>query len=94
MAGAVAVGGAGRAHLRTLAFAAGPPDQTGRDRAAGYDARRFSGHSGRVGLAREMASRDASTELIMRQRRWKSAEMVALYMRRAQAKWALKWLED
>ena len=62
--------------------------------AAGYDASGFSGHSGRVGLARKMASRKASTEQIMRQGRWESAEMVARYMRRAKAKGALEWLED
>ena len=92
---------------RALSSAAGPEDRVfGHSRsqlyrrikravaAAGYNASGFSGHSGRVGLARKMASRKASTEQIMRQGRWKSAAMVALYMRRAKAKRALEWLED
>ena len=62
--------------------------------AAGYPASGFSGHSGRVGLARKMAARAAPTEQIMRQGRWKSAGMVARYTRRAQAKRALPWLAD
>ena len=50
-------------------------------RAAGLEGDGFSGHSGRVGLARMMSGAGAPTEITMRQGRWKSAEMVRRYTR-------------
>ncbi|MDE0206390.1 MAG: tyrosine-type recombinase/integrase [Candidatus Tectomicrobia bacterium] len=55
--------------------------------AAGY-----SGHSGRVGMARRIARAGAPTHEIMAQGRWKSAGMVADYTRAENAERAAKWL--
>ena len=52
----------------------------------------FSGHSGRVGMARRMARAGAPTHEIMAQGRWKSAGMVADYTRNENAERAAKWL--
>ena len=52
----------------------------------------FSGHSGRVGMARRMARAGAPTHEIMAQGRWKSAGMVADYTRAENAERAAKWL--
>ena len=41
----------------------------------------FSGHSGRVGMARRMTSNGAPVEVTMNQGRWKSPRMVARYAR-------------
>ena len=52
----------------------------------------FSGHSGRVGMARRMATAGAPTHEIMAQGRWKSAAMVEVYTRAEEAGRAAKWL--
>ncbi|MDE0077358.1 MAG: tyrosine-type recombinase/integrase [Caldilineaceae bacterium] len=52
----------------------------------------FSGHSGRVGMARRMARAGAPTHEIMAQGRWRSAGMVADYTRNENAERAAKWL--
>ena len=52
----------------------------------------YSGHSGRVGMARRMARAGAPTHEIMAQGRWKSAAMVADYTRNENAERAAKWL--
>ena len=53
----------------------------------------FSGHSGRVGMARRMAKAGAPTHEIMAQGRWKTARMVGVYTRGEDAGRAAKWLE-
>ena len=52
----------------------------------------FSGHSGRVGMARRMAAAGAPTHEIMAQGRWKTARMVEVYTRSEEAGRAAKWL--
>jgi len=52
----------------------------------------FSGHSGRVGMARRMAAAGAPTHEIMAQGRWKTARMVEVYTRAEEAGRAAKWL--
>ena len=52
----------------------------------------FSGHSGRVGMARRMAKAGAPTHEIMAQGRWKTAGMVEVYTRAEEAGRAGKWL--
>ncbi len=52
----------------------------------------FSGHSGRIGMARRMASNAAPDSAIMRQGRWKSPGMVAAYTRGEAAGSALQYL--
>ena len=52
----------------------------------------FSGHSGRVGLARRMTSKGAPTAAVQLQGRWKEPRMVARYVRREEAASALRWL--
>ena len=52
----------------------------------------FSGHSGRVGLARRMTARGAPAADVQRQGRWRSAEMVAAYTRGEAAAVAGKYL--
>ena len=52
----------------------------------------YSGHSGRVGMARRMARAGAPTHEIMAQGRWKSAGMVADYTRAENAERAAQWL--
>ena len=54
--------------------------------------RGFSGHSGRVGMARRMAAAGAPTHEIMAQGRWKTARMVEVYTRSEEAGRAAKWL--
>ena len=50
----------------------------------------YSGHSGRVGMARRMTQAGAPTHEIMAQGRWKSAGMVADYTRAENAERAAK----
>ena len=45
----------------------------------------FSGHSGRVGMARRMAAAGAPTQESMAQGRWKTARMVEVYTRAEEA---------
>ena len=52
----------------------------------------FSGHSGRVGMARRMGAAGAPTHEIMAQGRWKTARMVEVYTRAEEAGRAAKWL--
>ena len=52
----------------------------------------FSGHSGRVGLARRMTARGAPTADVMRQGRWVSPAMVASYTRGEAAGQAARYL--
>ena len=52
----------------------------------------FSGHSGRVGMARRMVAAGAPTHEIMAQGRWKTARMVEGYARSEEAGRAAKWL--
>ena len=53
----------------------------------------FSGHSGRVGMARRMAQNGAPTHEIERQGRGKQrGSMVGLYIRGEPAGWALRYL--
>ena len=52
----------------------------------------FSGHSGRVGMARRMAAAGAPTHEIMAQGRWKTARMVEVYTRSEEAGRAAQWL--
>ena len=61
--------------------------------AAGLEGNAFSGHSGRVGLARMMSGAGAPTETTMRQGRWKSADMVRRYTRAESAGAALQWMD-
>ena len=61
--------------------------------AAGLDGGAFSGHSGRVGLARMMSGAGAPTETTMRQGRWMTAAMVSRYTRRETAGAALRWMD-
>ncbi len=53
----------------------------------------FSGHSGRVGMARRMVRAGAPTATVQRQGRWKSPAMVAAYTRAESAAEALRFLE-
>ena len=52
----------------------------------------YTGHSGRVGLARKMTSRGAPTTVTMQQGRWNSPRMVARYTRGETAAAALHYL--
>ena len=52
----------------------------------------FSGHSGRIGMARRMVSAGAPNAAVQRQGRWKHGDMVARYTRGEAAGEALKWL--
>ena len=47
----------------------------------------FSGHSGRVALARRMGRASAPDSAIMREGRWSSSAMVAKYARGDAARW-------
>ena len=86
-----------RAEDRDRVFRLTPRQMTNRIksacRAAGLEADVFSGHSGRVGLARMMSGAGAPTETTMRQGRWKSAEMVRRYTRAETAGAALRWMD-
>ena len=64
-----------------------------RFKAAGFDGDAFSGHSGRVGLARMMSGAGAPTETTMRQGRWKTGAMVSRYTRKETAGAALRWMD-
>ena len=52
----------------------------------------FSGHSGRIGMARRMVAAGAPNAAVQRQGRWKHGDMVARYTRGEVAGEALKWL--
>ena len=52
----------------------------------------FTGHSGRVGLARTMSRNGAPINITMQQGRWRNAETVARYTRQEDAAAALPWL--
>ena len=52
----------------------------------------FSGHSGRIGMARRMVAAGAPNAAVQRQGRWKNGNMVARYTRGESAGEALKWL--
>ena len=52
----------------------------------------FSGHSGRIGMARPMVAAGAPNAPVQRQGRWKHGDMVARYTRGESAGEALKWL--
>ena len=60
-------------------------------RAAGLG-ENFSGHSGRIGMARRMVAAGAPTATVQHQGRWKHGDMVARYTRGEAAGEALKWL--
>lgn len=53
---------------------------------------RFSGHSGRVGLAQRMTAAGAPAQAVMVQGRWKNAGTVARYTKAISAGAALQWL--
>ena len=86
-----------RAEDRDRVFRLTPRQMTNRIKAAcrtaGLEGDVFSGHSGRVGLARMMSGAGAPTETTMRQGRWKSAEMVRRYTRAETAGAALQWMD-
>ncbi|MCY4593146.1 MAG: tyrosine-type recombinase/integrase [Alphaproteobacteria bacterium] len=52
----------------------------------------FSGHSGRVGMAKRMTRNGAPAAAVMRQGRWSTVRMVARYTRNENAGEALKYL--
>ena len=52
----------------------------------------FSGHSGRIGMARRTVAAGAPDAAVQRQGRWKHGDMVARYTRGEAAGEALKWL--
>ena len=52
----------------------------------------FSGHSGRIGMARRMVAAGAPNATVQHQGRWKHGDMVARYTRGEAAGEALKWL--
>ena len=52
----------------------------------------FSGHSGRIGMARRVVAAGAPTAAVLHQGRWKHGDMVARYTRGEAAGEALKWL--
>ena len=52
----------------------------------------FTGHSGRIGMARRMVAAGAPNAAVQRQGRWKHGDMVARYTRCESAGEALKWL--
>ena len=86
-----------RAEDRDRVFRLTPRQMTNRIkaacRAAGLEGNIFSGHSGRVGLARMMSGAGAPTETTMRQGRWKSSVMVSRYTRAETAGAALRWMD-
>ena len=53
----------------------------------------FSGHSGRIGMARRMVAAGAPNAAVQRQGRWKHGDMVARYTRGESPGEALKWLD-
>ena len=52
----------------------------------------FTGHSGRIGMARRMVAAGVPNAAVQRQGRWKHGDMVARYTRGESAGEALKWL--
>lgn len=52
----------------------------------------FSGHSGRVGMARRMVANGAPTATVQRQGRWRDTRMIARYTRNESAAEALNYL--
>ena len=83
------------AHGEAALFGLSAPSISRRIRAAAAVAglgQGFSGHSGRVGMARRMAAAGAPTHEIMAQGRWKTARMVEVYTRSEEAGRAAKWL--
>ena len=52
----------------------------------------FTGHSGRIGMARRMVAAGAPNAAVQRQGRWKNGNMVARNTRGEAAGEALKWL--
>ena len=52
----------------------------------------FTGHSGRIGMARRMVAAGAPNAAVQRQGRWKHGDMVVRYTRGESAGEALKWL--
>ena len=52
----------------------------------------FSGHRGRIGMARRMVAAGAPNAAVQRQGQWKHGDMVARYTRGEAAGEALKWL--
>ena len=52
----------------------------------------FSGHSGRIGMARRMIAAGAPTAVVLHQGRWRHGDMAARYTRGEAAGDALKWL--
>ena len=60
-------------------------------RAAGLG-ERYTGHSGRIGMARRMVAAGAPNAAVQNQGRWKHGDMVARYTRGEVAGEALKWL--
>ena len=52
----------------------------------------FTGHSGRIRMARRMVAAGAPNAAVQRQGRWKNGNMVARYTRGESAGEALKWL--
>ena len=52
----------------------------------------FSGHSGRIGMARRMVAAGAPNAAVQNQGRWKHGDMVARYTRGEASGEALKWL--
>ena len=52
----------------------------------------FSGHSGRIGMARRMVAAGPPQSALQHQGRWKHGDMVARYTRGEAAGEALKWL--
>ena len=52
----------------------------------------FTGHSGRIGMARRMLAAGAPNAAVQHQGRWRPWDMVARYTRGEVAGEALKWL--
>ena len=52
----------------------------------------FSGHSGRIGMARRMVAAGAPNPAVQNQGRWRHGDIVARYTRGEAAGEALKWL--
>ena len=61
-------------------------------RAAGVEGR-YTGHSGRVGMARKMVASGAPTPIVMHQGRWKTPTMVSAYTRNEEASAAVPYLD-
>ena len=68
------------------------PGQPGPHRGPPVWATGFSGHSGRIGMARRMVAAGAPNAAVQRQGRWKHGDMVARYTRGEAAGEVVKWL--